>query len=376
MTVLVSIGLAAIVIAFTALIMALSALDRSGAPRSRPLPGARVFPQAGGNIAKLRDLNLPELDSTHDLLRWLRLELVQLLPLANHANRTERSNYVEWAVPKKSGGLRVIAAPKKRLKAIQLRILREILDNVPPSSAAHGFVRGRDVLSNATPHVGKTLVVNFDLVDFFGHIAYPRVVGVFRRIGYGKEVSRWLACLCTHQPKPPRGRGHDREGRRRHAVQGAPSSPAIANLAAWRLDARLCGLARRFQCTYTRYADDLTFSGDEPFKRSLRRFLPLVRRIVAAERFALHRRKMRFARASRRQEVTGVVVNRKTNIRRADFDRLKAILHNARRAGSLESQNREQRPHFRAYLLGLAAHVAHLNPQRGERLRREILALE
>lgn len=320
---------------------------------------------------------MPELRDTRDLLRWLGLTFRELLPLANHADRStaKRSNYVEWRVEKRRGGGRVIAAPKKRLKQIQLRILREILDRVPQRDVVHGFVRGRNILSNAAPHVGKAIVVNFDLVDFFEHVHLPRVMGVFRRLGYSKEVARWLAYLCTHRPRLAAPARHARMAGTRHAVQGAPTSPAIANLATHRLDARLAGLARRFGCTYTRYADDLTFSGDETFKRSLKRFVPLVRKIISNERFRLHEKKMRFARPGRRQEVTGVVVNRKVNVRRAEYDRLKAIVHNARRAGSLESQNRDQRPHFRAYLLGLAGHVALLNPERGQRLIREIRQL-
>ncbi|GMU83408.1 MAG: hypothetical protein AMXMBFR47_32780 [Planctomycetota bacterium] len=343
----------------------------------RPLPGSRWRTQHPGDSARLRSLGLPELRDTRDLLRWLRLSLRELVPLADHANRAtrDRNNYIEWTVPKRRGGKRVIAAPKKRLKAIQTRILREILDRVPPSAAAHGFVRGRNIVSNAAPHVGRAIVVNFDLVDFFEHVHFPRVMGVFRRLGYSKEVARWLAYLCTHRPLLVAGDQHGPIAAARHAVQGAPTSPAVSNLAVHRLDARLAGLARRFGCTYTRYADDLTFSGDEPFKRSLKRFVPLVRRIVSSERFRLHEGKMRFVRAGRRQEVTGVVVNRKINGRREEYDRLKAIIHNARRSGSLESQNREGRPHFRAYLLGRASHIAMLSPERGQRLMREIRRL-
>lgn len=355
-----------------------TAVERTS-PRGprRPLPGSRWRTQQPGDVARLRSLRLPELGDTRDLLRWLRLTLRELVPLATHANRStrNRNNYVEWTVPKRRGGQRVIASPKPRLKAIQLRILREILDRVPPSDAAHGFVRGRSIVSNAAPHVGKAIVVNFDLVDFFEHVHFPRAMGVFRRLGYSKEVARWLAYLCTHGPLIAAADPLGRTAAPRHAVQGAPTSPAVSNFAVHRLDARLAGLARRFDCTYTRYADDLTFSGDEPFKRSLKRFVPLVRKIVSNEGFRLHDGKMRFLRAGRRQEVTGVVVNRKVNVRRKEYDRLKAIIHNARRAGSLESQNRERRPHFRAYLLGLASHVAQLNPDRGRRLVREIRQL-
>lgn len=347
----------------------------------RPLPGSRLRTQAPPDIQRLRTMNLPELKDTGDVLGWLDLTISELVPLANPGDRTPpKSNYVEWAVKKKRGGVRILCAPKQRLKRVQRKIKEKILDRIPVDDCVHGFVRGRNIVSNATPHVGATIVINLDLVDFFGHVYFPRVMGIFRRVGYGKDVSRWLALLCTHCPHGTALKGVSQAdisatSARRHAVQGAPTSPQVANLAARKLDRRLTGLSKRFGCNYTRYADDLTFSGDEAFKRGLTRFLPLVHKIIRNERFQINRRKQRVLRPGRRQDVTGVVVNRKINVRRDEYDRLKAIMHNAEKAGSLLSQNRDGRKDFRAYLLGRAAHVAMLNPERGERLTRRIRAL-
>jgi hypothetical protein len=105
------------------------------------------------------------------------------------------------------------------------------------------------------------------------------------------------------------------------------------------------------------------------------RFLPLVEQIITEEGFKLNARKMRFMRPGQCQQVTGVVVNRKVNARRRDYDLLKAIIHNAASAGSLESQNRQGRPDFRAYLLGRAAHIRQLHPARGQKLIAQIQAL-
>ena len=348
----------------------------------RPLPGGKNVRQTAGNPERLRQQGLPPLETTDDVLRWLGLELGAFLAMANPTDRIRprRTNYVEWSVPKKRGGVRVICSPKPRLKAVQRRIKDEILDRTPVHEAAHGFVRERSIVTNAAPHVGRALVVNFDLHDFFGYVRYPRAVGVFRRMGYSLEASRCLALLCTHQPNLsqaldlPDGRAVILRAAR-HAVQGAPTSPALANLALHRVDRRLIGLARRFGATYTRYADDLTFSGGEDFKRGMIRFLPLVRRIVQDERFPLNAAKTRFMRPGQSQQVTGVVVNQKVNARRGEYDRLKAIIHNARKAGSLDSQNREGRKDFRAYLLGRAAHLRRLNPERGRKLFEAIRAL-
>ena len=343
--------------------------------RKRPLPGSKRVRQAAGDAARLTAAGMPFLNDTRDILRWLGVDLRALVALADPTDRIrpKRTNYVEWAVPKKRHGVRVICAPKPRLKAFQRRIKAEILDRAALHPAAHGFVPERSIVTNAGEHVGKSLVVNLDLRDFFEHIRYPRVVGVFRRLGYSLEVSRWLALLCSHRPClcPATPTGVTKVYVRRafrHAVQGAPTSPAIANLVCQRLDRRLAGLARRFEATYTRYADDLTFSGGEPFKRGMKRFLVLVKEIIRDEAFRLHLRKMRFMRPGQRQQVTGVVVNEKVNVRREEFDRLKAILHNAAKTG-LAAQNRDKRSDFRAYLLGRIAHVGNLNATRAERLR-------
>lgn len=349
---------------------------------SVPLPGWKRLRQAPSDRSRLQAAGMPVLGTTDDLLRWLKLDLPALVALANPANRLRpgRTNYIEWSVPKKRHGVRIICSPKPRLKTVQHRIKREILDRAPPHEAAHGFVPGRNIVTNAKSHVGRPLIVNLDLVSFFDYVRYRRVIGVYRRLGYSLEVSRWLAQLCTHRPNLSAFVGwHGSPGyvRRafRHAVQGAPTSPALANLSVTRLDRRLNGLAQRHSASYTRYADDLTFSGDEPFKRSMIRFLPFVREIIEEEGFKLNLRKMRFMRPGQRQEVTGVIVNQKTNARREDFDRLKAIVHNSEKAGSLESQNRANHPDFRAHLLARAAHVRLLNSARGQRLIDRIAAI-
>ncbi|GJM24455.1 MAG: hypothetical protein DHS20C16_08700 [Phycisphaerae bacterium] len=253
-----------------------------------------------------------------------------------------------------------------------MKIKEAILDSAPIHQAAHGFVRDRSIVTNASCHVNKPLVVNLDLKDFFDYVRYPRVIGIFRWLGYNLEVSRCLALLTTYRPNL--GQLENAHAPKfvcrqfRHAVQGAPTSPMLANLASYRLDRRMNGLAIRFHADYTRYADDLTFSGGEPFTRGMIRFLPLVKQIVVNEGFRLNHRKMRFMRPGERQEVTGVIVNEKPNARREDYDRLKAIIHNAKKASSLESQNRDGHSDFRAHLLGRIGHIGRLNPARGQKL--------
>lgn len=349
----------------------------AGFPEANPnrialLPGSPSMLQAPANKEKLSQAGLPVLETQQDLLRWLKIDVRRAVALANPANRVRprKTNYAEWTVLKKHGGQRIICSPKPRLRAIQRRIKAEILDRAALHEAVHGFRQGRGIVSNASPHVGKGLVVKFDLRDCFEHVRKSLVVGVFRRMGYSRDVSRWLAMFCTHRPnlcevvESPRMGPHVLM-RSRHAVQGAPTSPALANLALNRMDCRMAGLARKFEATYTRYADDLTFSGDERFKRGMKRFLVFARRIISEEGFSLNERKARFARPGHQQRVTGVVVNEKVNCTRGEFDRLKAILHNAAKAGGLSTQNRHNHADFANHIRGRIAHIAMLNPARG-----------
>ncbi len=294
------------------------------------------------------------------------------LTFADHAD--EPLHYVSFAIPKATGGYRVLYAPKPRLKRAQRWVLAHILNKVALSGAAHGFVQGRSIHTNAAEHTGKDIVITLDLEDFFPSITYRRVRGIFQAIGYGEEVAIALAMLCTVRPAE---QVRQFLGGQRHRMlpQGAPTSPGLANLACRRLDARLGGLARTFGCAYTRYADDITFSGDGAFERSLKRFVPLLRRIVEEEGFVLNRRKLHFARRGARQKVTGLVVNERPSVPRSYRRELRAILHNARKTG-LEAQNLTGHPHFAQVLRGRIEFVRATHPELADRLLAELDALD
>jgi hypothetical protein len=160
-----------------------------------------------------------------------------------------------------------------------------------------------------------------------------------------------------------------------HLPQGAPTSPALANLCSYRFDLRLAAIAGSLGAVYTRYADDLAFSGDERLARSTRRFQVAVGVIAAEEGFELNYRKSRFMRRSGCQQLAGVVVNERPNVRRSVYDTLKAVLTNAARYGPA-SQNRAVRADFRAHLLGKIGYVGLMNPIRGAKLRRLFDAID
>lgn len=282
----------------------------------------------------------------------------------------------EWRT-KRSGEPRLIEAPKAELKRIQRRLLAGILDRIPPHEAAHGFRAGRSILTFAEGHVGRRVVLKMDLRDFFASIAAARILSIFLTAGYPEPVARLLTglstCRAPHEVLRSAGRPADLRRLRdlygkRHLPQGAPTSPSLANLSAFRLDARLSGLAHASGGHYTRYADDLVFSGDDTFARHVERFALHAASVALEEGFEVNHRKTRFMRTGARQQIAGVVINQHPNIRRGDFDRLKAILHNCARHGP-GSQNREASEDFRAHLAGRIAHVSMLNPERGRRLK-------
>lgn len=321
----------------------------------------------------LAQSSLPNLATRDDLARALGITKGTLDWLAFPDATKEPLHYSAFAVPKRSGGYRVLYAPKPKLKAAQRWLHREILSKTSASEPAHGFVQTRSIHTNAAPHAGKDIVVTLDIQDFFPTITYRRVRGIFQSLGYGEEVAIPLAMLCTVKPAE---KVRKFVGGQRHRMlpQGAPTSPALANLACRHLDARLAGLAAKFGCAYTRYADDLTFSGDEAFEKSLKRFMPLLHQIVKNEGFRVKKGKTHFARRGARQQVTGLVVNDGPRVPRRYRRELRAILHNARKT-TLDAQNRDKHPHFRHALRGRIEFVRSTHPQLAARLLAELKAL-
>jgi len=354
--------------------------------RREPAVELRRIPlvQAPAPPARLAVANLPELPSIEALAQWLELTPGETLWLADEWNQearrseaSQRHYRYRW-LAREYGADRLIQMPKRRLREAQRKIYDALLRLVPVHAAAQGFVRGRSTLTHARQHVGRAWVLRLDLAQFFCHVARPRVQGVFAMLGYAPAVARCLAALCTnrvptqvlqaapHGPLPWTQRQLFRDA---HLPQGAPTSPALANLVAFGLDVRLAALARKLGATYTRYADDLTFSHVEWQRADAMRCARAVGRIVAGCGFAIHPRKTLCMGAHQRQYVTGIVVNRHPNLERTDFDRLKAILCNCARYGPA-LQNRAGHADFRAWLAGNLAYVHAVNPVRAAKLQR------
>ncbi|HEY4000291.1 MAG TPA: reverse transcriptase family protein [Candidatus Xenobia bacterium] len=305
---------------------------------------------------RLARFGLPVLRTEAELAAWLGLPLSKLRWFTWDRAAERVYHYVRYVVPKARGGERVLLAPHRELKALQRKVLRDMVERVPVSEQAHGFVRGRSIRTNAAPHVGQPVLLKMDLLDFFPSVTFARVRGLFIWMGYPFSVAAALALLTTEHDRVP----FERDGVRyfislgaRYLVQGAPTSPALANLVAWRLDRRLDGLARKHGFAYTRYADDLTFSG--PFVEGALTVLKVAQRIVFAEQFQVRSDKTRLIRKGGRHMVTGVVVNDVIGTPRALRRRLRAAVH--------------RKTTDRSWLAGMVGYVNAVNPEQAKKLK-------
>lgn len=352
----------------------------------RPVIGTRMI----SNRWHLRALH--DLDDVARFLDVTPAELGWFADPRHWARRTTALPLQHYRVSHRvapSGAIRVLEAPKRRLKGIQRLLLDEVVSFVPPHDAACGFRPGGSVRAYAAPHAGRPVVLRLDLEAFFASVTVNRVFGIWRSAGYPEPVAHCLAGLMTSVlplsawsavPRPANDAlldAHWRLGRRLaapHLPQGAPTSPALANLAAFSLDVRLTALARSWGGRYTRYADDLAFSGGRGWGTGTSRLLDAVDGIVRDEGFRLNARKTGVMPRAGRQTLGGLVVNQRPRVARAEVDVLRAILHNCRLHGP-GTQNREGHPAFKEHLRGRIAWVAQHDPARGASLLAEHAAI-
>jgi len=312
---------------------------------------------------------LPPIASPADLAKLVGLASPKEFDALMRAGEGAGSPYVAFEIPKASGGTRTIHAPRKKLKAVQRKILDEIVAKIPTHDACHGFTKKRSIVTNATPHQKSAIVIRFDLEDFFPSIHFRRVRGLFVTCGYSEAIAALLAGLTTHRATLAAG-----------AVvwpgalpQGAPTSPAIANVVCKRLDARLSALAKKFGAKYTRYADDLAFSFSDAKKANLGRFLWWVDQICQQEGFNENGAKRRVYRRGNQQRVAGLVVNDKVTIPRERRRKFRALLAHCKKEGlaAMIAKN----PSLRAELDGFAAYVHMVQPALAKKLVAQIEAL-
>lgn len=240
--------------------------------------------------------------------------------------------YHEFTIEKKTGGSRTICAPDRKLKTIQRKLANVLNCVYKVKPAAHGFVQEKDIVTNARNHIKRRYVLNLDLKNFFNQINFGRVRGMLMKPPYsiGEEAATVIAQIACYKGRLP---------------QGAPSSPILTNMICAPLDTQLTRVAMKYKLRYSRYADDITFSSaKEEMPKSIVRYLAdglvigkEIRQVINNNGFNINEKKTRMFDSRKRQEVTGLVVNRFVNVRRSYIKEIRAILDHCKRTTIYEA---------------------------------------
>lgn len=288
------------------------------------------------DVQKLKENNLPVIETDKELADFLKIEYNSLRYLVYHRDVITFDNYYRFDIPKKSGGMRHIAAPKTQLKMAQRQILEQILQNLKISDMAHGFIKSRSVLTSAKTHnTSPDLLINIDLENFFPTITFERVRGLYQSLGYSGYIASLLAMICTYCERMPveiKGETKYVKTSERVLPQGSPASPMITNIICHRMDKRINGLCKKLGLTYTRYADDMSFSyiGDTE-NIAIGSFLNSIAKIIEEEGFHIKKEKTHILRKNNRQYITGIVINNdEIGVPRKWVKILRASIYNAK----------------------------------------------
>lgn len=235
---------------------------------------------------------------------------------ANPKLSTEK-RYSEFSIKKKNGGERKIAAPHKSLKLIQsaLNLIFSVIYD--PKEYVTGFVPKKSIVDNAKVHVGRNYVYNIDLENFFPSIELNRIKAVLKLPPFSLEgterekIAYLIACLACKDGRLP---------------QGSPTSPVLSNIICQKMDRRLRGFAKAFNCKFTRYADDITFSANKDVFNQA--FKIELKRIIEDQNFTINEKKVRLQGRGYKQEVTGLIVNEKLNVSKKYVREVRAMLNN------------------------------------------------
>lgn len=232
---------------------------------------------------------IPFIVNTYHLSNVLGIKWERIKNIINDKDKM----YYNFPISKKRGGKRLISMPSQDLKIIQTLIKEKILEKVKVHDNAYGFINGKSIKENAEKHLNQEVLLNIDLENFFPSIHRGRVYFIFKYLcNFDNDLAFCLTELTTYKNALP---------------QGAPTSPILSNIVAYMLDVRLSGLAKKNKIIYTRYADDITFSGNKD--KINNKLLYSVTKIIEDCGFKLNENKTRFSGKHRRQEVTGLIVN-------------------------------------------------------------------
>lgn len=319
-----------------------------------------------GDLEKLRYRGLSECNTDKEIALAMEISVEKLRFLAFNCH-TYTTPYLRFTILKKTGEARMISAPMPNLKTAQKWILKNILKKLELHDAAHGFRQNRSIVTNAKLHVCADALVKIDLQNFFQSISYKRVRELFRGFGYSEAAATIFGLICT-TPEIEEIESAPKITYRvignRHLPQGSPASPAISNLICYHLDSHLARVAENLGFCYTRYADDLTFSGSGEALRSISNLLNDSKLIIASEGFTVNASKTQILGKSVRQEVTGIVVNKQPNVSRKILKAFRATLYQIEQEG-LADKKWANATNLIDAITGFANYVAMINPSRG-----------
>ncbi|WP_442509910.1 reverse transcriptase family protein [Novipirellula sp. SH528] len=324
--------------------------------------------------ARAAENELPPLDKPKQLAEALELSIAELRWLVYHREVATKLHYCRFTIPKRDGSERAIWAPMPKLKQAQHWVLRNVVERLLVHGAAHGFLPGRSIMTNASQHTDSRMIIKLDIKDFFPTVTFPRVKGIFRHAGYREQIATLLALLCTESPRQmvvEDGRTFYVSLGPRCLPQGAPTSPGLSNVICLKMDRRIAGLAKRYGWRYTRYADDITLSMPASTKGDLNpaTMIGLIKRIVADEGFRVHPEKTRIIRKGGRQSVTGLVVNGDAppRVPRKTRRMLRAAMHNHANGKPLHEGETV------STLQGYIAYIGQSDPAQAKKLTEQLI---
>lgn len=247
-----------------------------------------------GNQNLLNYYKLPVITSVNQLLKVFNISEKQesLFFFKNSRNKL----YKKMFIPKKNGDFRTLELPCRKLKEIQKAINKSILSKFNMSNQAMAFVKNKSIYNNAIAHIGCKTLIKFDMKNFFGTIDYKMILRQFEFFGYGKNVSCYLAFICTNEKGV--------------LPQGAPTSPSLSNLVAIKLDKRISQYCQNNGYKYTRYADDITLSSTNKLDfDTIMKIKKCINTIINEEGFVPNNDKFHYFYNNSSLNVTGININ-------------------------------------------------------------------
>lgn len=293
--------------------------------------------------------------------------------------KSASSYYKYFAIKKRRGGLRRIMSPYSELRDVQTWIKENILDKIELPNCVKAFVKGRNIMENAKMHEGRKYILKVDITNFFESIGVRQVYVAFRKMGYDRSVAAWLANLCTAKIEDYKYEQlEDQEEIQKlfndlyhksepFLVQGAPTSPGLANIICNRMDKRMMGLANKHGFTYSRYADDMTFSAD---KKDRLPKVSMIRKIVETEGFHLNEEKIELLHEGNRQIVTGLLVDNHVRVPGRYKKDIKRHIHFCLKYGGREHFHRiaPGKAFGKEWLAGRIRYIHSVEPETAKKL--------